>query len=76
MTDLAALARALHVAAVVHWIGGLTFVTFVVLPTLGDQKPETRAAGFAACSLGPNILRGETAAIAALSATVALLQQS
>ena len=48
MTDLAALARALHVAAVVHWIGGLTFVTFVVLPTLGDQKPETRAAGFAA----------------------------
>ena len=48
MTDLAALARALHVAAVVHWIGGLIFVTFVVLPTLGDQKPETRAAGFAA----------------------------
>lgn len=48
MTDLAALARALHVAAVVHWIGGLMFVTFVVLPTLGDQKPEMRAAGFAA----------------------------
>lgn len=41
-----------------------------------EEQAEARAAGFAACSLGPNILRGETAAIAALSATVALLQQS
>ncbi len=48
MTDWAALVRALHVAAIVHWIGGLMFVTFVVLPSLGDRKPEERAAGFAA----------------------------
>lgn len=27
-----ALARALHVLAVIHWIGGLSFVTLVVLP--------------------------------------------
>jgi uncharacterized membrane protein len=31
MDDLA-VARALHVAAVVHWIGGVAFVTLVVLP--------------------------------------------
>lgn len=48
MSDWAALARALHVAAIVHWIGGLMFVTFVVLPGLGDLPPEQRAAGFAA----------------------------
>lgn len=48
MNDWAALARALHVAAVVHWIGGLMFVTFVVLPNLGDLPPDQRAAGFAA----------------------------
>ena len=33
MDDLA-LARALHVLAIVHWIGGLAFVTMVVLPSL------------------------------------------
>lgn len=48
MNDWAALARALHVAAIVHWIGGLMFVTFVVLPMLGDRPPAERAAGFAA----------------------------
>ena len=48
MTEWAAVARALHVAAVVHWIGGLMFVTFVVLPNLGDLPPDQRAAGFAA----------------------------
>lgn len=48
MTEWAAVARALHVAAVVHWIGGLMFVTFVVLPGLGDLPPDQRAAGFAA----------------------------
>ncbi|MCB1540612.1 MAG: hypothetical protein KDJ25_07110 [Rhodoblastus sp.] len=48
MNDWIALARALHVAAVVHWIGGLMFVTFVVLPGLGDLPAEQRAAGFAA----------------------------
>jgi len=31
MDDIA-LARALHVLGVVHWIGGLTFVTLIVLP--------------------------------------------
>lgn len=48
MIDLTALARAVHVAAVVHWIGGLMFVTFVVLPGLGDLPAEKRASGFAA----------------------------
>lgn len=32
--DGAVVARALHVAAVVHWIGGVWFVTFVVLPAV------------------------------------------
>lgn len=31
MDDLA-IARALHVAAIVHWIGGVSFVTLVLLP--------------------------------------------
>jgi len=48
VNDWAAVARALHVAAVVHWIGGLMFVTFVVLPNLGDLPADQRAAGFAA----------------------------
>ncbi|HMN73184.1 MAG TPA: hypothetical protein PKA55_15070 [Rhodoblastus sp.] len=48
MNDWDALARALHVAAIVHWIGGLMFVTFVVLPSLGELPPERRAPGFAA----------------------------
>lgn len=30
--DDVAFARALHVIAVIHWIGGLSFVTFVLLP--------------------------------------------
>lgn len=34
MDDMA-IARALHVLAVVHWIGGVTFVTAVLLPGLG-----------------------------------------
>jgi uncharacterized membrane protein len=32
--DAAALARAIHVVAVVHWIGGVWFVTFVLLPAV------------------------------------------
>ena len=42
MIDLA-LPRALHVAAVVHWIGGVSFVTLAMLP--GDRRieaPEAR----------------------------------
>ena len=46
MIDWLAVARALHVAAVVHWIGGLLFVTFVVLPSLVKIEPARRAALF------------------------------
>ncbi len=38
MDDLA-LARALHVLAVLHWIGGVLFVTFVVLEGRSDPEP-------------------------------------
>jgi len=38
-----ALARALHVLAVIHWIGGLSFVTLVVLP-FAKARPTTRQA--------------------------------
>lgn len=34
LTDDIAVARALHVLAVVHWIGGVTMVTLVLLPGL------------------------------------------
>jgi uncharacterized membrane protein len=36
------LARALHVLAVVHWIGGVAFVTLVVLP-LARSRPAAEA---------------------------------
>jgi putative copper export protein len=39
-----ALARALHVLAVLHWIGGLSFVTLVVLA--GREPPEAILARF------------------------------
>src|SRR4051794_7311872 len=32
------LARALHVLAVIHWIGGLAFVTLIVLPLAGSRS--------------------------------------
>ncbi|MGE3872067.1 MAG: hypothetical protein AB7F74_03820 [Parvibaculaceae bacterium] len=32
------LARALHVIAVIHWIGGLSFVTLVILPLAGSHR--------------------------------------
>ena len=48
MFDLA-LARALHVAAVVHWIGGVSFVTLVLLPGVRRLAvPEERARLFEA----------------------------
>ena len=59
--------------------GDLPATALLVGPEGGftdEELAEARAAGFVACSLGPNILRGETAAIAAIAATVALLQQS
>ncbi len=39
MIDWLIVARAVHVLAIVHWIGGLLFVTLVILPSL----PETEA---------------------------------
>ncbi len=49
MFDDAAIARALHVLGVVLWIGGVAFVTTVVLPAVKClQKPEDRVAFFEA----------------------------
>ncbi|OYW87257.1 MAG: hypothetical protein B7Z22_04855 [Hyphomonas sp. 32-62-5] len=43
------LARALHVGALVHWIGGVCFVTLVVLPGVRSlTEPAERARIFAA----------------------------
>ncbi len=42
MTDDILLARALHVLLVVHWIGGLAFVTLIVLP-LARSHPRAEA---------------------------------
>ena len=45
--DDATLARAIHVAAVVHWIGGVWFVTFVILPAVRRfAEPARRVAFF------------------------------
>lgn len=45
--DDATIARAIHVAAVVHWIGGVWFVTFVVLPAVRRfAEPARRIAFF------------------------------
>ncbi len=38
--DWGAVARAVHVAAVVVWIGGVSLVATVVLPALREQPPE------------------------------------
>lgn len=46
MDDLA-LARAVHVIAVLFWIGGVGFVTWVVMPALkASEKPEDRLSRF------------------------------
>ncbi len=43
MDDLT-IARAIHVAAIVHWIGGVSFVTVVLLPGVRRlAAPEDRA---------------------------------
>jgi uncharacterized membrane protein len=39
MNDLA-VARAIHVLAVTHWIGGLAFVTLVILPLAAARSPD------------------------------------
>jgi uncharacterized membrane protein len=49
MIDPAILARALHVFGVVLWIGGVAFVTWVLLPSVRRVKsPEERLAFFEA----------------------------
>lgn len=48
MDDLT-LARAVHVLAVIHWIGGVAFVTAVILPVLAVfEEPSRRLALFEA----------------------------
>lgn len=47
--DDATLARALHVLAVVHWIGGVAMVTIVILPAIARlAEPERRLVLFEA----------------------------
>lgn len=41
MDDIA-IARALHVVAVVHWMGGVAFVTMVVLPAVSALSEPSR----------------------------------
>lgn len=41
------LARVIHVTSIVGWIGGLWFVTFVVMPAItASQSPKDRLAAF------------------------------
>lgn len=45
--DLLTLARCLHVAAIVGWIGGVWFVTLVVMPAVTrSEPPAARLAAF------------------------------
>lgn len=46
--DLFTLARALHVLAVVHWIGGVAMVTLVILPSLMRMPAAERLPAFEA----------------------------
>lgn len=46
MIDWLIIARAVHVAAIVHWIGGLAFVTLVILPSLLATDPQLRLPQF------------------------------
>lgn len=47
--DLLTIARALHVIAVVLWIGGVAFVTTVLIPAIrSSQSPENRITIFEA----------------------------
>ena len=42
-----ALARALHVVAIAAWIGGVWFVTYVIMPAIAhSEPPEARLAAF------------------------------
>jgi hypothetical protein len=63
--DALALARALHVVAVVHWIGGVAMVTTVILPAVAARAaPAERLALFEA-------VEGRFAAQARVSVTLA-----
>lgn len=42
MIDWPTLVRSVHVLAIVHWIGGLVFTTFVILPSLIEMEPSRR----------------------------------
>ena len=44
--DWGSLARAVHVVAIVVWIGGVSMVTTVVLPAMREQPPEHWIAEF------------------------------
>jgi uncharacterized membrane protein len=47
MFDDLTLARAVHVLSIVGWIGGVWFVTFVVMPAIArSEPPEARLAAF------------------------------
>ncbi|MGO3932443.1 hypothetical protein NP284_29545 [Rhodopseudomonas pseudopalustris] len=42
MFDGLTIFRIIHVLAVVHWIGGLLFLTLVILPSLSEFEPARR----------------------------------
>lgn len=42
MFDDIALVRALHVLALIHWIGGVAFVTLIVLPLARPRATGSR----------------------------------
>lgn len=44
--DDVTLARAVHVLTIVHWIGGMAFVTLVILPMARRAADPSRAWGF------------------------------
>jgi uncharacterized membrane protein len=48
MPDWGVVARIIHVLAVVIWIGGVSFVTTISLPTMRRRPPEEWLAEFAA----------------------------
>lgn len=47
MDDLA-IARTIHVLAIGHWIGGVAFVTTVILPAVAALDPDRRLEAFEA----------------------------
>jgi len=55
MDIVKALLLFLHMAAGILWVGGLTYVRFIMLPALGRQQPQVR--GPVAVDLGPLTVR-------------------